>query len=194
MILKRHVRRTAVAIREEQEQGDLLHKVRRVCRLACVLLRILFIALVSVWLLQLLLSLSSFMFPHAFKWLNDFEISIPLDFLVLGFLPAAFIGIATLILQDISRGETPFSEKQSKRIRLIAYLMFARVVLESLLLVVITALYPDGLIFLSYYASESSTPVIYLDFGALISAIVCYCISLAFEYGALLQRDSDDFV
>jgi hypothetical protein len=126
--------------------------------------------------------------------LSSLVILIPLDSLILGFLPAVFIGIVALILRDISKGETPFSKKQCRRIRLIAYLMFARVILESLLFVGATVFYPDALISLSYYVSESSAPTVYLDFEALISAIVCYCISLAFEYGALLQRDSDDFV
>jgi hypothetical protein len=134
------------------------------------------------------------MLPSALTWLDSLVVAIPLDVLVLGFLPAVFIGIVALILRDISKGETPFSRKQSKRIRLIAYFMFARVVLELLLLIMATALFPDSLISLSYHVSESSTPTIYFDFGAFISAIVCYCISLAFEYGALLQRDSDDFV
>jgi hypothetical protein len=135
------------------------------------------------------------MFPHTLIWLDSLEISFPLDFLISGLLSAAFIGIATLILQDISKGETPFSRKQSKRIRLIAYLMLAQVILELLVTTVTTTLYPDGLVVLSYYRiSSSSTPTTYIDFGMLISAIVCYCISLAFEYGVLLQRDSDDFV
>jgi hypothetical protein len=126
--------------------------------------------------------------------LGDFEISIPPDVLIFGFLPAVFIGIVVLVLRDISQGETPFSKKQSKRVRLIAYLMFARVVLEVLLFVVIAAFYPDALTSLSYYVSGSSALTVSFDFEALISAIVCYCISLAFEYGALLQRDSDDIV
>jgi hypothetical protein len=158
-------------------------------------LRILFIITVLVWLLPLFLGLLHFIFQYRFQWLDSFTISTPFNSLVLGFLPAVFIGIATLILQEISKGETPFTKKQSKRIRLIAYLMFAQVILGLLLTTVTTALYPDGLVVLSYYhIPESSALTTYLDIQALISAIVCYCISLAFEYGALLQRDSDDFV
>jgi hypothetical protein len=135
------------------------------------------------------------MLPHGFTWLDSLEISFSLDFLIFGLLSAVFIGIVTLILQDITKGATPFSRKQSKRVRLIAYLMFARVIFELLFVTATTALYPNGLVILSYYhISESSVPTVYLNFEALISAIVCYCISLAFEYGALLQRDSDDIL
>jgi MFS family permease len=134
------------------------------------------------------------MLPYGLEWLDALEAFIPLDFFVLGLLPAAFIGIAMLILRDIAKGETPFSKKQSRRVRLIACLMFAWVVLGALLSAQVTTFYPDALVSLSYHISDSSTPTLYLDFGVLISAIVCYCISLAFEYGALLQRDSDDIV
>jgi hypothetical protein len=160
----------------------------------CALLRILFVIAVLAWLLPLLLSLIRFLLPPGFEWLDSLEISIPLDSLILGLLHAVFIGIVTLILRDISKGETLFSRKQSKRIRLIAYLMFVRVALELLLFAIAAALYPDTIVTLSYRVSESSASTVYLDFEALVSAIVCYCISLAFEYGALLQRDSDDFV
>jgi hypothetical protein len=130
----------------------------------------------------------------AFEWVAGLSVSSPLDSLIFGLLPVAFIRIAMLILQDISKEKTPFSRKQSKRIRLIAYLGFAQVILELPFFLIVTALYPDGLVFLNYYTPSSPEPLIKLNFQALVFAIVCYCISLAFKYGVLLQSDSDDIL
>jgi hypothetical protein len=188
-------RRTAVVLKEDKERSNILCAVSRTCKLAYIFLRILLVITVLAWLLPFLLGLLHLMFPHVFTWLDSLVISAPFDLLVSGLLSAVFIGIVTLILRDISKGETPFTRKQSKRIRLIAYLTFAQVILELLFSMVATALYPDGLVILGYYhIPESSALTMYLDLQALIFAIICYCISLAFEYGVLLQRDSDDFV
>jgi hypothetical protein len=184
-----------MVLKEDKVRGNLLHTVSRACKLAYALLRILFIITVLAWLLPLLLGLLRLIVPHGFVWLNSLEISFSFDFLISGLLSAAFIGILTLILRDTSKGETPFTKKQSKRLRLIAYLMFVQVIFGLLFSTIATVLYPDGLIILSYYhISESSAPTTYLDLQALIFAIACYCISLAFEYGVLLQQDSDDFI
>lgn len=183
-----------MALGEGKKRDRLLYKVRCACRLSYVLLWILFVVFVMLWLLPLLLSLFSSMLPHAFKWINSLTMSTPLDSLIFGLSPTAFIAIMMLILRDVSQGEIPFSRKQSKRIRLIAYFGFAQVICELLFSLVITALYPDGLVFLGYYVPSSTAPLIKLDFQALVFAIVCYCIFLVFEYGTLLQSDSDDIL
>jgi hypothetical protein len=184
-----------MALQEDKERSELLRKVRRTCKTAYALLRVLCVTIILAWLLLFLLGLFRFILPRAFQWVDEFVVSAPLDSLIFGLMPAVFIGIAMLVLKNISKGETPFSRKQSRRIRLIAYFMFAQVLLELLFSTAISVLYPDGLVFLNYYrASSFSTPTTYLNIEMLISAIVCYCISLAFQYGALLQSDSDDIL
>ena len=184
-----------MVLKKDEGHDSFLHKARRGCRISYSLLRILLIAIILLWLLPLLFGLLGFAFPYIFRWVDGLELSIPFDSLIFGLLPAAFIGIAALILRDISKGETPFSRKQSKRIRLIAYLMFAQIVFKLLFSTAITGLYPDGLVFLGFYhIPSSSAPTVYLDFMELIFAIICYCISLVFEYGVLLQSNSDNIL
>jgi hypothetical protein len=185
-----------MALVTDEEHSVLIHRVKRACKVSYALLRVLFVVIIVMWSLLLLSWLLSPILQHVYGWAGILEAPVLFNYLILGLLSAVFVRMMMLVLRDVSKGETPFTRKQSKRVRLISYLMFARVLLELLLSIIATTLHSSGLILWTYPVSVSlePTPTLYLNLEALIFAIVLYSISIVFEYGALLQRDSDDIL
>jgi hypothetical protein len=89
---------------------------------------------------------------------------------------ASFILLAILfkrsreIFHDISVDESPFTMKQVKRIRKIAILFLIISVLNF----------------------EGFTPAFSVNFAGVLGALMFWCISLIFEYGCELQKQSDE--
>lgn len=89
---------------------------------------------------------------------------------------ASFILLAILfkrsheIFKDISLDESPFTMKQVKRIRKIAILFLIIAVLNF----------------------EGVSPAFSVNFAGILGALMFWCISLIFEYGCELQKQSDE--
>lgn len=97
-----------------------------------------------------------------------------------GFM-AAILFMTSLIFRDISRDDHPFSRKHSDRLKIIALLVIALVLVVppfQMLLTMIIA--PDS------HAGAS------INLSGLVYSAVFYCLALIFEYGAELQQLSDE--
>ena len=95
---------------------------------------------------------------------------------------AAILFMASFIFKGISHEKTPFTQKNSNRLKVI-----------SLLLVALGALVPP-LQMLLLLVFENHTADIYfsINIGYFVFAAMFYCLALIFEYGAELQREADE--
>ena len=99
------------------------------------------------------------------------------------------------IFKNISENNSPFNEKHARRIRYIGWLLLANAAIETIAsLNAVPVLYVGNAI-LAYEPSGGTAPLdVYIDAESVVLALVCFCLSLIFKYGALLQTLSDDTV
>ena len=110
-----------------------------------------------------------------YAWLID---------VVLGVVPIiVIIFVASLIFKAISREGTPFTKKNSDKIRVIALLLIAHVlVIPPLQMLIKMILFPD-------IAVSADISLINL-----VVAAVFFCLALVFDYGRQLQQESDELL
>lgn len=105
---------------------------------------------------------------------------------------AVSLFVAGLIFRDISHGEAPFTAKQSKRIRIIAWMLLSIALIEAVLplgVIVDNAL--GGSVFGAVNASSYTPPI---RIGSIIVAVVFFFLSSVFDYGVKLQEISNETV
>jgi hypothetical protein len=100
------------------------------------------------------------------------------------------------IFSDISKGLSPFSTIQAKRLRIAAMLWILHAIFIAFFspaFMTITGL--GDVIFgatIGVSPVEASTRYIPINVGDIVLAIVLFCAALIVEYGSLLQKLSDD--
>ena len=94
---------------------------------------------------------------------------------------SAILFVASFIFKDMSRGNTPFTAKNANRLRVI-----------SLLLIALSIVIPPLKMLLTMIFFTSASAYCSISLGQIIFAIMFFCLALIFEYGAELQRESDE--
>jgi len=94
---------------------------------------------------------------------------------------AAILLVAITIFRDISRNDTPFLAKHINRLKVISLLILADAILIP----------PLGMLFTMILAPEVDASMAITPFQ-IILAVIFYCLSLIFEYGGMLQQQSDE--
>lgn len=125
---------------------------------------------------------------------NSFEIALRLipDALSI-VIPSLVFIVLVRIFGDIFIGNSPFTVEQSKRLRLIGFLMLADIVFIALSS---ATPFPEthiGTLTLGIVPPEKPEGIT-IDVSSLLWAILCFCFSCVFRYGALLQQLSDETV
>ena len=163
-----------------------LKKVCKVIRMVCLVCLILF---ALGWLLFTCMMIIGFV--------SNKPDSAGLDeiaYLTLFGILAIFMFIIALrMFSDILAGESPFSMKQVKRLRLTGTLFLIYTALEALLSVSFAYDLFGGAGNLGIVTGENAvSPFIQVNVFTLIVAIVCFGFAVIFKYGVLLQQISDD--
>lgn len=136
----------------------------------------------------------SFLDPSNSKnWLDCIFDIIPL--MLLWIITSASLWIAFCIIRDMARSGSPFTKKHANRLKLLGIAALVGVFVE-------TVVSPEARMSMSYGlldiethpSSFSEFPAIPINGQSLIFGLICLCFSLAFEYGALLQKLSDETV
>ena len=146
-----------------------------------------------VLLVVLMVIAPSLNFESDGEVINVWDVSIPMDGSVGNFralmmvtllgsgIMAAILFVASFIFNDISREGAPFTKKNSNKIRIISLLLITQcIVIPPLQLLIVMIFSP---------ATEVSAPI---NLGFIIVAAIFFCLALIFEYGADLQRQSDE--
>ncbi len=81
------------------------------------------------------------------------------------------------IMQSISKEDTPFTEQNADRMRMISIIYF----ISAFLFLV-----------LGYFMNRGIAGAAFLFLGSLLVSVVMYCIALMCQYGSLLQKESDE--
>ena len=108
---------------------------------------------------------------------------------------ALFLRTLSSIFAGVVKGESPFNRLQVKKMRLLGYLLVAKALVEAVFSMG-SSLFAQlgGWDVMVIDAGVLAESVLYIDGGSLFMAAVLICLSVVFEYGALLQRLSDDAV
>ena len=114
--------------------------------------------------------------------INVFRVSMLITMFRSGAM-AAILFIASFIFSDINREATPFTKKISSKIKIISLLLIAtELLLSPIELLSMMAVMPEVNIAISF------------NLGSIIVAVIFFCLALVFEYGGLLQKESDEIL
>lgn len=129
--------------------------------------------------------------PYTAWWIS---IIPPVMFLIVS---AAILWFLEGIFGDITKGDSPFTKKQARRLKLISLLLLGNVIIDLIV---------QGFLFdYSYiiqvnpdievgYVDPGGQMSLHVDAKALLGAVACYCFAAMFSYGAYLQEVSDETV
>lgn len=176
--------------KDVEETEHSLTRVRRVCTLITVALKVILVVTCIYWVISTLLMCYSLVNPGSFSFLGATSVLNILLFILYDVAIGSMFVVFIRIFSSASRGESPFTLDQVKRLRTIAVLLLLCAVLDFGITV-------DGSLF-QYggvnigYISTSDTMIFPINFGLLISAAVVFAFSFVFKYGVLLQELSDD--
>lgn len=165
--------------------------VQRICKIISVIFSVCIGFLVVWWMISLSSMISLLIGIDGFE---NSEVS-PLG-LTLYIYHCIVIAALLIVLQrafaEVAKGKSPFTLTQVKRLRIIAVLLLFLSVIEIAISVIAPSLYLDQPTVSTSAANDSL--IITIDFMPLIAAAVVYAFSFVFEYGVLLQEDSDEVI
>ena len=179
-------------LKEYEAIDKSLSNVRKAGKVAKVICDLLIVAIGIVWIALLAFSVLG---KFAGSEDNPFSVNLGtlLYFSVVLCLIAVFLKVLSRIFSGVVNGESPFQKKQVERIRLLSYIMIAKALIEAAFSVGNSLIVQiAGWNFMCIDSGLMSGRIAYVDAGALCLAAVVMCLSIVFEYGALLQRLTDD--
>ena len=118
-----------------------------------------------------------------------------LSLFLLWFCMAFALWVAYFIFKDMSLKISPFTKKHANRLKLLGAILLASTALQTLLSPETLAILDIGDIAIGASMREANEyQGIPINIGLLTFGLFCICFSLVFEYGALLQKLSDETV
>lgn len=168
---------------EREKEAELsLVKANRACKLICFLMKLIFSFVCVWWVVTIAIMLISLIDPDVIN--NVGYLSFPaLIAYVFSCMVMSVVCITLIrIFSDVSKGCSPFTMIQVRRLRLMAISLVVYSVLEF------GITYCSS--FLQYEAIGSSVATINLF--TIIAAAVVFAFSFVFKYGVLLQEFSDE--
>lgn len=173
----------------DRETSDALARANKVCRFINIALKVTFLVFIVFWLV----AAGMMIYPLIG---TDQISSEKSSFLTALFFIGQGVSIAIMfivfikILSDVSKGESPFTMMQVKRLHMIAGLLLLYGVLDFAVSLNTAAAQLSGLD--TGYISVNGNAIVFLNFAPLIAAAVVFAFSFVFKYGVLLQELSDD--
>ena len=162
----------------------LLVKTRKICRLIGLAMIVVFVFLCIWWLASSGVMVCSLFDPgFSDNPVNGFTL---VNYVLCGIAMAAICITLIKIFSDTSKGHSPFTMLQVKRLRLIAISLLAYGVLEFVM-TCSAAFMNQG-----WAGSSAGSVSPTLNFFPLVAAAVVFAVSFVFKYGILLQKLSDE--
>lgn len=175
---------------EQVETQSSLTKINKICKLSCVVMKVVFAVFCLWWGVSTILMCFSLAVPSASITVNDinlFGIALYLaDGIVIGVMLVIFIKV----FSDASKGQSPFVMKQVKRLRIVALMLVLYAVFDSAISFNASFLHFSWS--MADFISIGNSPFITINFAPLIAAAVLYAFSFVFKYGVLLQEFSGE--
>ena len=173
-----------------QESSKSLLKINRVCKFINLVFKLILFVFSIYWLIAIgamVFESTSFEKTQQISGVSAFQILL---YALHGVVIALLIILLICIFSDATKGESPFTMSQVKRLRMIAGLLLAYAILDFLI--------TQNNALLNYgqldagYISTSDSSIIQVNFGPLILAGAVFAFSFVFKYGVLLQEFSDE--
>ena len=182
-----------MAFEDINKTEESLSRLKRTSRIIRTLLKFSFFLFCLLWVVALIILTALLVNPQIVPG-ADAANGITLLFVgAMGGLIAFILRVAFLVFDDVSKGESPFTKRQVKRIRWVAYALLIYAVIDMLFPTGEAFLMQEGNFHFAYSVTNGpNNPSISINVGALATAIIFYCLSLVFEYGTLLQQLSDE--
>lgn len=108
--------------------------------------------------------------------------------------PAVVFYTIARLFDDISKGNSPFTLAQARRMQVIGVLLLLGVVLGNVLPLIPVPYSEIGDLSAGIFSASSSSAGVKIELTSVLWAIVCFSFSYVFRYGALLQQLSDETV
>lgn len=167
-------------IEEEKQARVSIGKIKKVCRVLDMLMKVIFVILTICWFFSLGSMLLSIANPNFFSTSSASLMDIVL---------CVFFVFAGMF-SDVAKEESPFTLTQVKRLRIIATLLAVYAIID------IAASYNSAFLQLSTinagYVSTNGSAIMKIDFAPFVASAVVFAFSFVFKYGVLLQEFSDE--
>ncbi len=175
-------------IEEEKQARVSIGKIKKVCRVLDMLMKVIFVILTICWFFSLGSMLLSIANPNFFSTSSASLMDIVLC-VFFGVTIAAMFFVFAGMFSDVAKEESPFTLKV-KRLRIIATLLAVYAIID------IAASYNSAFLQLSTinagYVSTNGSAIMKIDFAPFVASAVVFAFSFVFKYGVLLQEFSDE--
>lgn len=175
-------------IKEKSETEYSLEKAKSACKLICLVMKAVFVFLCIWWLVSVVVIGSSLLNPEL---LNN-ATSVNVFTLVIYATSVVVMVMICLTLikvfSDTSKGESPFTMLQVRRLRLVSVALLAYAILEF-------AMSCNAVWMQEGWMNVSANgEVATMNLFPLVAAAVVFAFSFVFKYGVLLQEFSDETI
>lgn len=167
-----------------------LTKTNRICKLSCVVMKIVFVIFCLWWGASTILMCLALINPNVFVAVSDINFFGIALYLADGVVIAVMLVVFIMIFSDTSKGQSPFVMKQVKRLRIIALMLVLYAVFDSAISFNASFLHFSWS--MANFISVGNNPFTTINFAPLIAAAVLFAFSFVFKYGVLLQELSDE--
>lgn len=167
-----------------------LAKTNKACRFIGVALKIVFAIFVVFWVGTALIMTLSLVFPGSFGLMENVALHNIVLYVGQGIVIAVMFVAFMSIFSDVSKGETPFTMMQVRRLRLVAGMLVLYGFLDFAVAASAAVMQINGLD--SGFVATSGNIIIPINLVPLIAAAVVFAFSFVFKYGVLLQKFSDE--
>lgn len=184
------IERTIMLNEDALETQESISRINKVCKLINVVFKVILVIFCAYWVVAIVGMIFGAANNDSSQQLAGTIFFQILLFSTHGVVIAFLIGVLIAIFSDASKGESPFTFIQVKRLRWIAGLLLIYAVLDFLITQNNALLSYSGMD--SGYISTSDISIIQVNLGPLIAAGAVYAFSFVFKYGVLLQEFSGE--
>ena len=153
-------------------------------------MKVLFVVFCLGWIAVSGATVYSLIDPDAFDIVNNVSWISAVFCIVYGAIAACIFLVLITIFSDASKGNSPFTMKQVKRLQLISVLLVLYAIVDFIASASMPFTRIDNL-GLGYTAITAKT-VIPVNFAPIIASAIVFSFSYVFKYGVLLQEFSDE--
>lgn len=172
-----------------------LEKASSRTRFAYYFLSILLIINIVVWAGLIIIMISAIFYDADFS--NNFKQGIfdIITTVFAGITITLILRTVTLIPRDVVKRKSPFNPAQVRRIRFVALFLLLYGIIDLLLVSNFSGLTTtEGFGYTNTASSSEPATLVNINIGTFIAAVVVYSLSIVFEYGSELQRQSDSIL
>ncbi|WP_143412158.1 hypothetical protein [Arabiibacter massiliensis] len=173
-----------------KETAQSLAKVKSICSFIAVTLKIVFPIVCLYWAFTVILIIGTLVNPDAFDFFGTSDLTSTLLYLLYDITIAAMFVTFIKIFSDASKGESPFTLLQVKRLRVLALLLLLCGIID-ISATASASIMQYGNVDAGYYSTTDNI-VIPINFAPFITAAVIFAFSFVFKYGVLLQEFTDE--